>query len=61
MTASDNDHEVEIERDGKRRRASCECGFLGPWRLTRRTALNDGDAHLERRAETDADPARSER
>ena len=52
-----DDHEVEIEprfnaSDAcKVYRASCSCGFLGPWRLLRRKSRADRDAHLDRRAE----------
>jgi hypothetical protein len=46
--------EIDIDRDDrdfKRYRVNCRCGFLGPWRRTKRTALNDGDDHMHRRAE----------
>lgn len=51
-------HEIESKLNAsdacKNYRASCSCGFVGPWRLTRRSARRDRDAHDDRRAAGEA-------
>jgi hypothetical protein len=49
--SDDHNHEIERRDTAKAYRVNCTCGFLGPWRKTRRTARKDADDHIERMLE----------